>query len=343
MKKILLFMVLFVFVLSACTSPEPEVVEVIKEVPTEPEISVFQKAQNGRPFRFIYLQQSNPFRVLMIAGFLQACEDYGVLCELHGDEGRDEAKFVTMIEAFTPENTAGVVLNLNYKSRYVQSDELGALGIPYVALHVPVPRGTVDGLLGWAGPDPVEYGIEAGKAGAEKVQCEGSVAISQSGWGSMENLVTEAFVEGYLEVCPDAEILEKIALGDDGAAGIAIATGLLQANPDVSVAFSSTSFGAKSWVGAVNESDIEKGKIAIIGMDYLRSNLDLVKSGDVWMLVGQPAFEELYHNVVMLTHNSLGLPVPYENYLPAPQITLENVDDFFAIVDLAESVATGKE
>ena len=91
MKKILLFMVLFVFVLSACVSSEPEVVEVIKEVPAEPEISVFQEAQDGRPFRFIYLQQSNPFRVLMIAGFLQACEDYGVLCELHGDEGRDEA------------------------------------------------------------------------------------------------------------------------------------------------------------------------------------------------------------------------------------------------------------
>ena len=73
-------------------------------------------------------------------------------------------------------------------------------------------------------------------------------------------------------------------------------------------------------------------------MDYTRPNLDLVKSGEVWMLVGQPLYEEMYYSVVLLANHLLGIPVPYGNYLPAPQVTLENIDQFYAINDFAESI-----
>jgi len=56
------------------------------------------------------------------------------------------------------------------------------------------------------------------------------------------------------------------------------------------------------------------------------------------MLVGQPVFEEAYYDVVLLVTHLMGYPVPFTNLLPAPQITLENVDQFYAIVEKAEAV-----
>jgi ABC-type sugar transport system substrate-binding protein len=194
-------------------------------------------------------------------------------------------------------------------------------------------------MLAWASPDLVEYSVNAGKAGAKKVNCVGPVALSQSGLADIENLVVDSFVEGFLEVCSDTEILPVVAVGSgDDAKGIAVSAALLQANPDVTVAFTSTSDGARWWALAAQESGIDKGKIAIIGMDGTRANLDLVASGDVWMLVGQPIFEQAYYLVGLLTQNLMGYPVPYDNLLPSPQITLENVDDFYVIVDLADAV-----
>ena len=72
-------------------------------------------------------------------------------------------------------------------------------------------------------------------------------------------------------------------------------------------------------------------------MDYTRPNLDLVKSGEVYMLIGQPLYEECYWATVLLANYLLDLPVPYENIMPAPLVTSDNVDQFYAINDLAES------
>jgi len=39
-------------------------------------------------------------------------------------------------------------------------------------------------------------------------------------------------------------------------------------------------------------------------------------------------------------NNLMGLPVPYANILPCPLITLENADDFYAIIEKAEEAVT---
>jgi ribose transport system substrate-binding protein len=185
----------------------------------------------------------------------------------------------------------------------------------------------------------VDFSQKAGKAVAEKIECEGAIALSQSGLSEGENRVIENFKIGYLEVCSDAKFLEVTIVGsNDMAKSIVLSSGALQANPDITAAFSSTSDGAPAWALAAEESGIEKGKIAIVGMDGTRANLDLVASGKIWMLVGQPVFEEAYYDVVLLVNHLMGYPVPFENLLPAPQITLENVDQFYAIVEKAEAV-----
>ena len=334
MKKMLFGLMLVVLFLGACASPGDDAA-----VGNEPEVSEFQKAQDGKPFLFITNESGHPFVLMAIAGFVEACNNYGLLCELVLSEDMDDARLLTMAEAVKAEDTSGVVFILNNASRYPAGYSIIDQGIPLVSWHTAIPPNTVRGLLSRVGPNPVEYSLEAGKAGAEKVGCDGSAAISMSGMSDMENTVADNMEAGFREACPDTKFLPRIAVGSgDDAKGIASSSSLLQANPDVSIVFSTTSDGARWWALSAQEVGVEKGKIAIVGMDATRANLDLVKSGDVWMLIGQPVFEETYYSVFLLANHILGYPVPYNNDLPALQVTLENVDNFYAILEKVDAL-----
>ena len=334
MKKILFGLVLVVLLLGACASPV--------EAPTsekEPEVSVFQKAQNGKPLRFITNQSGHPFILMGIAGFMEACKDYDLLCEMAVTEDFDNAKLFSIVDGTQVDDVSGVVLSLNAPVRYPAGLSLINKGIPLTSWHASIPPGAVDGLLARAGPNPVEYSLAAGRAGAEKAECKGPVAISSSGMSDMENTVADNMEAGWKELCPDTEFLPRIAVGSgDDAKGISTASALLQANPDVTVAFSTTSDGARWWALSAQELGIEKGKVAIIGMDATRGNLDLVKSGDVWMLVAQPVFEESYFATSLLVHHLMGYPVPVNSDLPAPQATIENIDAFYGILEKVDAL-----
>ena len=338
MKKVLLFMFLFIIVfISACTSPSPT------KAPDAPEISVFQEAQDGRPIRFAHGQHGDTWMGLMLAGFLEACDDYGLLCDHSAVAGLDEAPVISYVEQMNSENTSGLMMGMWYESRYILAEYLDKKGVPLVSPHVQLPA-ELNGLgLAGAGPDVDGYALAAGRAMAEKVNCEGPVAFSQSSLLPQENQVTEGFQTGFRELCPDTEFLEKIAIGPtDTAKAIALAGAELTAHPDVVAAMSSTAHGGMAWAKAAEENGKEPGEIVIQGMDGMPANLDLVKSGEIWVLIGQPVYEEAYYSVVLLVNNLMGFPVPYKNLLPAPQITIDNVDDFYEIVEKAQRAALGE-
>ena len=344
MKKILLGLVLLIFVLSACVSPtptEPPVkptkapkAEVVEEVKEE---GAFRKAQNGRPFRFAQFMQQHPVMKLMSEGFLQACEDFDVLCVIEGFDGDDDSLVVSSLERMTAEDTSGATIGLWYPARFEAAKIAIEQGVPVVGVHAPIDRENVPTLLAWSAPDVAGFSGAAGKALAEEVACQGPIAVSQTDLNEMQNEVQAVFREKLLEECPDIEILEMAVMGLDLPVSISLAVGVFQAHPDITGAFSSDGNGGIYWSEGAREAGLDPNDVAIIGMDYTRPNLDLVASGDVWMLVGQPLYEENYFAVALLVSNLMGLPVPYENHMPAPLITLENIDQFYAINDAAEA------
>jgi ribose transport system substrate-binding protein len=75
------------------------------------------------------------------------------------------------------------------------------------------------------------------------------------------------------------------------------------------------------------------GDLVIVGMDYTRPNLDLVKAGWVTALVGQPLYEETYRALELLVANSKGEAVNYRNPFPAPIITIDGIDTYYGYAD----------
>ena len=116
--------------------------------------------------------------------------------------------------------------------------------------------------------------------------------------------------------------------GFDLPPSIAKASAIISANPDIVGAMSTTGAGPTTWARGAEENGKPDGKIVIISMDYTRPNLDLVKAGKVYGLVGQPLFEEFRDACTSWTRCS-GEKYDYANPLVAPIITLKDIDTYY--------------
>jgi ribose transport system substrate-binding protein len=137
------------------------------------------------------------------------------------------------------------------------------------------------------------------------------------------------------EKYPDIKVLDPQEEGFDAAQAIAKATAIIQGNPDITGAFSTTGNGPTTWATAADEAS--KEGLIIISMDYTRPNLDLVKEGKVYGLVAQPLYEEFFNSAELLGDILDGKEIKYQNLLPAPIITAADLDAYYGFNDRAEA------
>jgi len=109
----------------------------------------------------------------------------------------------------------------------------------------------------------------------------------------------------------------------------------MQANPDLVAALSTTGGGPTTWAGAQKETGV---KIPAIGMDYTRVNLDLVKNGEMYAVVGQPLWDESFTAAQLLKKMHNGETVPYYTPMDAPIITKADVDKYYKMLDDAAAM-----
>jgi ribose transport system substrate-binding protein len=121
---------------------------------------------------------------------------------------------------------------------------------------------------------------------------------------------------------PPSTVLSPIEEGFDVPLAINKAVAILQAHPEINAALSSTGGGATVWTHAARESG---RSLVIVGMNYTRENLDLVRSGEVFAVVAQPLWEESFAAAELLDQIRQGMKIPWWTKLPAPIIDRANV------------------
>jgi ribose transport system substrate-binding protein len=189
-------------------------------------------------------------------------------------------------------------------------------GIPVCTPHFTSFEQEASGLTAVVGADVVQYAQAAAEAMGEKLGGKGTVAVTVGSFNQTENLVAETFKATLAEKFPDIKVLDPQEEGFDAAQAIAKAAAIIQGNPDITGAFSTTGNGPTTWARAAE--DTSKEGLVVISMDYTRPNLDLVKEGKVYGLVGQPLYEEFYSCAEILGKAVAGETVEYRNLLPAP-------------------------
>ena len=264
--------------------------------------------------------KGHPVIRLMTLGFVLGANDLGYEYKLLQSDGADMNKMVQDLEQANAEGATAVVSFINDPAVGPAVAALGKSGIPFCSAHFPQPEGEFPGMTAWASTETEPYAAAAAKAMGDELRKRGvksgSIAITEGSFNTVENKVAEVFADTIKKDYPEFTPLQAQEEGFDPPPAIAKAAALIQANPDIVGALSTTGAGPTTWARAAEENGLPDGKIVIISMDYTRPNLDLVKAGKVFGLVGQPLVEEFRQCVHILDKVLRGEKYDYANPLP---------------------------
>ena len=330
-RKLFFIVLVLALVLGACTpKPEPTKEVVVAE-------KTAKELQNGKPFRGVWNGLEHPVIRTMILGFVEACEKYDVECAVMGAGGFEDSDYIRLVEESIAQGASGIVASTYSPFRPAEAVAIKQ-GIPVVGFHTPMKEGEFPGLLAWVATDVTEYGKATADAIADKTNCGSPIAVTQNTFNDTENEASRSFIEQMGVRCPDAVVLPPELEGGDQPSAIAKAGAILTAHPDIKAAYGTTGGSPTTWAKALEQAGRKPGEVVVIGMDYTRPNLDLVKQGWVYALVGQPIYEETYKAVEILVAYLLGEKVEFNNSYPSPIITIDDVDTYYGYaerVDLA--------
>jgi ribose transport system substrate-binding protein len=309
------------------------------ETPSEPEEEVFDPADHT--LYMVGILKGHPVIRLFTAGFVVACEELGYNYKLILQDGSDIGKFSQDLEQALAESPDGIVSWAQDPALKPVFARIGEAGIPITSSHFPLEEGEYPGLIAWAAPDNEAYSQNAALAMGEELvrrgHTSGTIAVTQGSFNWLENKIANIFTETMNENFPQFTVLEPQEETFDTPVAIAKAAAIIQANPDIIGALSTTGAGPTTWARAAEETGFADGEIVIISMDYTRPNLDLVQEGKVFGLIGQPLYEEFYEAVYIIDNYLRGEPYEFANLLPAPIITVDDLDYYYGLNDTVEA------
>ena len=316
MKKVFLIFMLAVLVLTSCT----------------PKATI-----SNKPFVFISPNKIHPVVRTMALGFWQACIALNVPCKDYSFDGVDFSKMAVSVDQVIAAGSPGAIAFVD-KAVYAQDAKLIKAGIPVDAIHVQVAQGDVPGLLAWVAADAGDYARNVADFMGDKMGGKGTIALTQGDLNDVENLITAEFTKEMNTKYPNIKVLPPQMEGFDPTAAIAVASAILTAHPEITAAYGTTGGSPTTWATALQQAGRKPGDVIVAGMDYTLPNLDLVKSGWVTVLVAQPLYTETYKALEILVANSKGEKVDYANVMPAPLVTIDNVQTYYDLVNRIDQV-----
>ena len=291
---------------------------------------------NNKKLLWVQPMRNHPVHRLMQQGFLDKCKELGYTCDIVGNPSAtqwDVAGSLPLAEAAisrTKYDAIGVYGPDPAIFPFIS--KLAAEGFPIVTWHVLPKEGSVEGLKAATGEDIANAGTNAAIAIGDKLGGKGTVAVTQGASNDTENAMSDAFRKTIAEKYPNIKVLDTQMEGFEPSAAEAKAIAILQGNPDVTAAFGTTGNSIQTWSGAARKAGRD---VVIIGMDYIRQNLDIVKAGNAYGIVAQPLYEESAKVAELLAALAEGKKVEYMNPLPAAVITAKDLDKYYKILDAA--------
>ena len=289
----------------------------------------------GKKLCWVQPLKGHPVHQMTQIAFKEECRNLGYECVIIGTDGADISGTIDLAEqALAKGDIAGMAVWTGLPAFNPFIERAGKLGIPIILPHFPAAEGSIPGATGIISCDPVAYARQAAQEIGKAINGKGEVAITQGNFNTTENMVTETFAKAMKEIYPGVTVLKAEEEGFDPSKAISKAVSILQAHPNVVAALSSTGGGPTTWAGAQKETG---RKIFAVGMDYTRVNLDLVKDGEVFAVVGQPLWEESTGAADLLDKAIRGEKIPWWTKLPAPFITKDKVAPYSQLLDKVEA------
>ena len=305
---------------------EEAVEEAVEEVEEAVEEAVEEETTEFKPeeknIYFMTTLLSHPVMRLMTLGFFTEATELGYKPKLAGTLDYDDVGTIQAGEQIIAQGADGMVIFAFAEVYFPLIEKARQAGIPVIVPQVLWPEGDVPGITANIGLDAKKYSRDMVDALAEKLNYKGTIAPTIGHWQNpIEVTINDEFRRYCNEEYDDIIVLETLEIGAPGeeAEGTSKVVAHILANPEINAGFNSSAQGAEVWVNAFDETNRED--IYFIGMDYIPKNLDYLRAGKIYGLVGQPFYELLQSSAVTLDKILRGEEVPYQTIVDTPIIT----------------------
>jgi ribose transport system substrate-binding protein len=211
-------------------------------------------------------------------------------------------------------------------------------GIPVVCVNSDVADHSAR--YGFIGPDNRGVGRTGGEIAAKLLDGKGRVAIMTVPGIEVHESRTAGYKDAFAKY-PGIKIVDVVDDKSDPSYGVTVATGLVQAHPDLDMIIGTDATAGSAIARALKETG-KAGKIKVVAMDRDDDMLPYVKDGTISATLAQKSTLEEWtatHYLYWLNHNSVPAFKDWR-VVDAPQIpaytdvgvtivTKENVDYYF--------------
>lgn len=288
------------------------------------------------PIGVVACIRTHPVIQAWLAGTIKKAKELGYPIYVYAVDGDNANEAIALAEAgIAQHGLKGMVLPTIVENNKEVTDRWAKQGVVTAYGHGQISEADAPNIIGWAASDAADQGKTAAKAIGEALGGKGTVAITCGSYKLNEAVSADTFMEVMAKDYPNIKVLEPQEEGFDTPIAIQRATSILQANPDVAAAYSTTGSGAVTWASAQKNAG---KKIVIVSMDYTEANLDLVKNGEVYGLLAQPLVPEFEKCVELLDAYFRGEPFEHDNIMDCPLITVDNVDEYYALVEEVKEI-----
>ncbi len=346
--RVIALMAILSLVLVACApaptqapAPAPAPTQASAPAPTQaaPQAATQAPAKVHR-LALIQFLKGHPVHRLMQLGFQEGCKAQGYECDMLLTDSTSAVDMIPLAEQALAQGYDGVVLYAVDDSFFPTIKKFKDEGIPVVTPHFTSFDQAASGLTAVVGADVVAYAKAAAEAMGAKLDGKGTVAVTVGSFNQTENLVAETFKATMKEKYPDIKVLDPQEEGFDAAQAIAKAVAIIQGNPDITGAFSTTGNGPTTWAQRSRRHQQGRPGDHQHGLHPAKPRPGQGRQG-LWP-GGPAAVRGVLHRGRAARQSLDGKAIEYRNLLPAPIITAADLDEYYAFNDRAEAGIEGE-
>ncbi len=221
---------------------------------------------------------------------------YDVFVEYDGPNRSNPEEQLELLDMAIKSKVDGIIVQALNEDFTPMINKAVDAGIPVITIDTDSPTSLRSAYIG---TDNYAAGQLAGEALVKDTDGEATVGIIT---GSFDNVHHQLRIEGFKNIVDQIEGIRIVGIDESNITGVEAeekAYTMLAEHNEITAFYGTSSFDASGIVAAANSLNLQ-GNLYVIGFDTLDENIDLLKNGEIDVLIEQQPYEMGYRSIEIM-------------------------------------------